>query len=139
MARLVAAADVYAAMCAPPAAPPGPRPAGGADRRAACWPTAGSSTGTRPRSCWPWASTRPGRWSSWRTGRRPSVLAPHDPRVALHAAARPLVAILADRDGRPLPTPRFFDLAAAGGPPVVRTLEPIDRLKRLGRSYPEWV
>jgi hypothetical protein len=66
------------------------------------------------------------------------VLAPHDPRNALHAAARPLVALLADRHGRPLPNPRFLDLAGTGAP-VVRTLEPIDRLRRLGRSYPEWV
>jgi hypothetical protein len=71
-------------------------------------------------------------------GTTAAVLAPHDPRNALHAAARPLVALLADRDGRSLPSPRFFDLAG-GGAPVVRTLEPLERLNRLGRSYPEWV
>lgn len=67
------------------------------------------------------------------------VLAPRDPRAAVHQAARPLVKLLTDREGRPLPTPRFFDLAGAGGAPVVRSLDPADRLQRLGRSFPEWV
>jgi len=66
------------------------------------------------------------------------VVAARDPREAMHAAARPPVAVLADPAGRPLATPRFVDLASAGGCTVVRTLEPGDRLRILGRSYPEW-
>jgi hypothetical protein len=67
------------------------------------------------------------------------VLAPHDPRVAVHNAAKPMVAMLTDGEGHAFPSPRFVDLASASNRSVVRTLTPMDRLKRLGRSYPEWV
>jgi HD-GYP domain-containing protein (c-di-GMP phosphodiesterase class II) len=138
LARLVAAADVYAAMCAqrPHRRAHDPRAAltdvmllaerGRLDRYSAekllC-------LGLYPA----------GTVVELADGSTAVVLAPHDPRVALHAAARPLVALVADPDGRPLPSPRFFDLAGAGAAPVVRTLEPIERLRRLGRSYPECV
>jgi hypothetical protein len=137
LARLVAVADVYAAMCAPRPHRPAhdPRAAltdvllladrGGLDRFAAEKLLA---LGLYPA----------GTVVELADGSTAVVLAPHDPRNALHAAARPLVALLADRHGRPLPNPRFLDLAGTGAP-VVRTLEPIDRLRRLGRSYPEWV
>jgi hypothetical protein len=138
LARLLAAADVYAAMCAPRPHRPAhdPRAAltdvlllaerGRLDRYAAEKLLA---LGLYPA----------GTVVELSDGATAVVLAPHDPRAALHAAAKPLVAVLADGDGRPLPNPRFLDLAGAGGGPVVRTLEPIDRLRRLGRSYPEWV
>ena len=138
LARLVAAADVYAAMCAPRPYRPAhdPRAAltdvllladrGRLDRYAAEKLLA---LGLYPA----------GAVVELADGSTAVVLAPHDPRNALHAAARPLVALLADRDGRTLPNPRFFDLAGEGGAPVVRTLEPLERLRRLGRSYPEWV
>jgi hypothetical protein len=137
LARLVAAADVYAAMCAPRPHRPAhdPRAAltdvllladrGRLDRYAAEKLLA---LGLYPA----------GTVVELADGTTAVVLAPHDPRNALHAAARPLVALLADRDGRPLPNPRFLDLGGSGAP-VVRTLEPIERLKRLGRSFPEWV
>ena len=138
LAHLVAAADVYAAMCAPRPHRPGhdPRAAltdvllladrGRLDRYAA---EKLLTLGLYPA----------GTVVELAGGTTAVVLAPHDPRNALHAAARPLVALLADRDGRVLPNPRFFDLAGEGGAPVVRTLDPLERLKRLGRSYPEWV
>jgi hypothetical protein len=66
------------------------------------------------------------------------VLAPRDPRTAIHAAARPLVGLLADPNGRALATPRFVDLAEAHAGTVVRTIEPSERLRLLARSYPEW-
>jgi hypothetical protein len=138
LARLLAAADVYAAMCAIRPHRPGidPRAAltdvllmaerGRLERYAAekllalgLYPT--------------------GTVVELADGATAVVLAPHDPRAALHAAAKPLVAVLADAEGRPLANPRFIDLAAAGGGPVIRTLEPMDRLRRLGRSHPEWV
>jgi hypothetical protein len=137
LARLVGAADVYAAMCAPRPHRPAhdPRAAltdvllladrGRLDRYSA---EALLALGLYPA----------GAVVELADGTTAVVLAPHDPRNALHAAARPLVALLADPDGRPLATPRFFDLAG-GGVPVVRTLDRLERLRRLGRSYPEWV
>jgi hypothetical protein len=137
LARLVAAADVYAAMCAPRPHRPAhdPRAAltdvllladrGRLDRYAAEKLLA---LGLYPA----------GAVVELADGTTAVVLAPHDPRNGLHTAARPLVALLADRGGRPLANPRFLDLSGTGAP-VVRTLEPLERLRRLGRSYPEWV
>jgi hypothetical protein len=138
LGRLLAAADVYAAMCAPRPHRPAhdPRAAltdvlllaerGRLDRYAA---EKLMALGLYPA----------GTVVELADGATAVVLAPHDPRTALHVAAKPLVAVLADGDGRALPNPRFLDLAGTGGGPVVRSLEPIDRLRRLGRSYPEWV
>jgi HD-GYP domain-containing protein (c-di-GMP phosphodiesterase class II) len=67
------------------------------------------------------------------------VLSPRDPRGNYNAASRPAVAVLADREGRPLASPQYHDLADASAKNVVRALSPVDRLCRLGRSYPEWV
>jgi hypothetical protein len=138
MARLLAAADVYTAMCAPRLHRPAldPRAAltdvlllaerGRLDRYSA---EKLLVLGLYPA----------GTVVELADGATAVVLAPHDPRAALHTAARPLVAILADGDGRALPSPRFLDLGRSGGGPVVRSLEPLDRLRRLARSYPEWV
>jgi hypothetical protein len=56
-----------------------------------------------------------------------------------HALARPVVAVLLDARGEPLPTPQYLDLARCDGRSVVRTLQPGERRERLGRWYPEWV
>lgn len=66
------------------------------------------------------------------------VIRHRDPRTAPHLAARPLLSLLADAGGRPLPTPRTVDLAETDLGIVVRALDSTDRLKRLGRHYPEW-
>jgi HD-GYP domain-containing protein (c-di-GMP phosphodiesterase class II) len=137
MARLVAAVDVYAAMCAPRPY----RPA--IDPRAAL--TDVLLLGERGRLD-RYAAERllalglypAGTVVELADGSTAVVLCPRDARTAIHAAARPPVAVLADRDGRPLASPRFVDLADAGACTVVRTLEPGDRLRILGRSYPEW-
>jgi hypothetical protein len=137
MARLVAAVDVYAAMCAPRPY----RPA--IDPRAAL--TDVLLLGERGRLD-RYAAERllalglypAGTVVELADGSTAVVLCPRDPRTAIHAAARPPVAVLADQDGRPLASPRFVDLADAGACTVVRTLEPGDRLRILGRSYPEW-
>src|SRR5262249_54826576 len=64
------------------------------------------------------------------------VLAPrHTPPLA----ARPPVAVLVPAGGRPLPAPAYVDLAQRDGPAIVRSLGYPDRLRRLGRAYPEWV
>jgi HD-GYP domain-containing protein (c-di-GMP phosphodiesterase class II) len=67
------------------------------------------------------------------------VLSPRDPRTEYNKAARPAIALLTDEDGKPLANPRFLDLADVSSRNVIRTLGPMDRLERLGRSYPEWV
>jgi HD-GYP domain-containing protein (c-di-GMP phosphodiesterase class II) len=137
MARLVAAVDAYAAMCAPRPHRPAidPRAAltdvlllgerGELDRYAAERLLA---LGLYP------AGTVVGLAD----GSTAVVLAARDPRDAIRSAARPPVAVLAGPNGRPLANPRFVDLAGAGGCTIVRTLEPGDRLRILGRSYPEW-
>jgi HD-GYP domain-containing protein (c-di-GMP phosphodiesterase class II) len=136
MVRLVAAVDVYAAMCAPRPHRPAhdPRTAltdvllmaehGRLDRYAAdrllvlgLYPT--------------------GTVVELADGSTAVVLAARDPRDSADPA-RPVVAMLADPDVRPYSTPRVVDLAAAGDNIVVRTLRPAERLRRLGRSYPEW-
>lgn len=67
------------------------------------------------------------------------VLSPRDPRREYNKAARPTIALLADEDGKPFANPRFLDLADVSSRNVIRTLGPMDRMERLGRSYPEWV
>jgi HD-GYP domain-containing protein (c-di-GMP phosphodiesterase class II) len=138
LARLLAAADVYVAMCSPRPhrLPHDPRAAltdvmllaerGKLDRYAAEKLLA---LGLYPA----------GTVVELADGTTAVVLAPHDPRGALHTAAKPLVAVLTDGNGHAFPNPKFLDLAGVGGGSVVRTLAPMDRLKRLGRSYPEWV
>jgi HD-GYP domain-containing protein (c-di-GMP phosphodiesterase class II) len=138
MCRLVAVADVYAAMCAarPHRSAFDPRAAmtdvmllaesGRLDRLAAANLL---SLGLHPA----------GTVVELTDGATAVVLASRDPRQKMHAANRPAVAILADEKGRALANPRFLDLACANTGAVVRTLEPIERLQRLGRSYPEWI
>jgi HD-GYP domain-containing protein (c-di-GMP phosphodiesterase class II) len=138
LCRLLAAVDVYAAMCAarPHRAAVDPRMAltdvmllaehGRLDRQAAARLL---SLGLHPA----------GTVVELADGTTAVVLASRDPRHAVHAANRPTVAILADEKGRALPAPRYLDLASANKGAVVRTLEPIERLQRLGRSYPEWI
>jgi HD-GYP domain-containing protein (c-di-GMP phosphodiesterase class II) len=138
MARLVAAVDVYAALCAPRPHRPAldPRAAltdvlllaerGRLDRHAA----------DRLLALGPYPA---GAVVELADGWTAVVVAAADPRTDMQAAGRPLVALVADPDARPLHTPRFVDLAAAGSTNVVRTLGPADRLRRLGRSYPEWI
>jgi len=54
----------------------------------------------------------------------------------LQAPARPVVEILTDSDGRPMPSPRYVDLARCEGHSIVRSLPPAERRQWLGRSYP---
>lgn len=66
------------------------------------------------------------------------VLTPRDPRLDALNANKPMVAILADEHGNALPTPRFVDLAATSSGGAVRALGQLERLRRIGRAYPEW-
>jgi hypothetical protein len=65
------------------------------------------------------------------------VVATHMAARDLNTPARPIVAVLTDALGRPLPTPQYIDLGAAEGPAIVRTLTAAERQESLGRSYPE--
>jgi HD-GYP domain-containing protein (c-di-GMP phosphodiesterase class II) len=138
LSRLVAAADVYAAMCASRPQRPAldPRAAltdvlqlaerGKLDRYSA---EKLLTLGLYP----------VGTVVELADGSTAVVLTPQDPRTMTRAAARPVVGLLCAPDGRPHCTPRYLDLAEANCGPVVRTLEPMDRLRLLGRSFPEWV
>jgi HD-GYP domain-containing protein (c-di-GMP phosphodiesterase class II) len=55
----------------------------------------------------------------------------------LNNPARPVVALLTDAQGRPLPAARYVDLAQVEGRSIVRSLSPAERRRLLARSYPE--
>jgi hypothetical protein len=57
----------------------------------------------------------------------------------LNSPARPVVAILVNGQGEPLPRPRHMDLAQSEGPSVVRTLSAAERRDALGSCFPEWL
>jgi response regulator RpfG family c-di-GMP phosphodiesterase len=65
------------------------------------------------------------------------VVAAHQGRD-LNTPARPVVALLTDAQGRPLPAPLPLDLAESEGHSVVRSLTPAERRAALGGHYPEW-
>lgn len=67
------------------------------------------------------------------------VLNTRDPRQALALANKPMMSLLADEGGHAYPTPRFMDLADSDTLTVVRALTKHERVKRLGRPYPEFV
>lgn len=52
--------------------------------------------------------------------------------------ARPVVALLADARGEPLPLPRHLDLARCPGHGIVRALPAAERRAVLARRFPEW-
>lgn len=136
LTRLVAAIDVYAAMCCPRPhrAPHDPRAAmtdvllmaerGMLDRHACekllC-------LGLYPA----------GTVVELGDGSTAVVLAPCDRSAKLHSP-KPTVAVLADPIGKAFPNPRFLDLAEGNAGNVIRALGPLDRWQRIGRSYPEW-
>jgi len=138
IAKLVAVADVYAAMCTPRPHRPAHDPRSAltdvmlmADRGEFDRDTAKSflSLGLYPS----------GTVVELAGGATAVVLTPRDPRTEYNKASRPAIALLTDEDGRALANPRFLDLADVSSKNVIRTLGPMDRLERLGRSYPEWV
>jgi HD-GYP domain-containing protein (c-di-GMP phosphodiesterase class II) len=53
--------------------------------------------------------------------------------------ARPVVTLLLDPDGHPLPAPRHLDLAHCDDHSIVRSLTPEERRDLLGHRFPEWV
>jgi hypothetical protein len=67
------------------------------------------------------------------------VVATPQPRRDLSAPARPVVALLTDRQGQPLPLPHHVDLAQSDSPSIVRTLSDAESRDLLGTRYPEWI
>jgi HD-GYP domain-containing protein (c-di-GMP phosphodiesterase class II) len=70
-------------------------------------------------------------------GRVAVVAATHNSRTNLRASMRPVVAVLTNADGEMLPRPEFVDLAAAGVGSIVRALSAAERRAKLGEWYPD--
>jgi HD domain len=137
MARLLAVADVYAAMCCP-------RPHRAAlDPRTALTDTlmAGEAGGLDTT----WAerllslSFYPvGAVVELTDGCIARVVATHAPRTDLQTPAKPVVMLLSDSRGEWLPAPESLDLAACEGRAIVRTIPAAQRRQMLAAKYPEW-
>jgi hypothetical protein len=67
------------------------------------------------------------------------VVATPQPRRDLNSPARPVVALLIDPHGQPLPLPHHVDLAQCDSPSIVRTLSSTESRELLGGRFPEWV
>jgi HD-GYP domain-containing protein (c-di-GMP phosphodiesterase class II) len=65
------------------------------------------------------------------------VVATPGPRRDLNSPARPVVALLTDGQGAPLPRPHHLDLAQSQHHSIVRTVSAAERRELLGR-FPEW-
>src|SRR5262249_7809336 len=66
------------------------------------------------------------------------VVATHTSRRDLSTPARPVLALLLDGAGRPLPGPRPLDLAQCDARSIVRALPAAERRSLLGDRYPEY-
>jgi hypothetical protein len=67
------------------------------------------------------------------------VVATPQPRRDLSSPARPVIALLLDAHGQPLPLPHHIDLAQCESPSIVRTLSIAESRERLGEWFPEWL
>jgi HD-GYP domain-containing protein (c-di-GMP phosphodiesterase class II) len=55
----------------------------------------------------------------------------------LDSPARPVIALLTDSRGQPLPTPQHLDLSRGTGRNIVRSLSPAEQRHVLGKHHPE--
>jgi HD-GYP domain-containing protein (c-di-GMP phosphodiesterase class II) len=67
------------------------------------------------------------------------VVATPGNRRDLSSPARPVIVLLLDGEGRPLPLRRHIDLSQAEGPSIVRNLNDAERRQALGAHFPEWL
>jgi HD domain len=67
------------------------------------------------------------------------VVATHLLPRQLQTPSRPVVAVLADAEGQTYPTPRHLDLGEVEGKAIVRAVSAEHRRTLLGRRYPELV
>jgi HD-GYP domain-containing protein (c-di-GMP phosphodiesterase class II) len=65
------------------------------------------------------------------------VVATHAARRDLLGPARPVLALLTDSQGQPLPSPQHVDLAQCESRSIVRSLSRKERQEILGQRYPE--
>jgi HD-GYP domain-containing protein (c-di-GMP phosphodiesterase class II) len=137
LARLLAVCDTYAALCCPRAY----RPA--RETRTALTDTLLlAESGALDRG----HAERLLRLSFYPTGAAVEmadgavgvVVATPPGRRDLSAPARPVVALLTDARGLPLPAPLTLDLAECESHSIVRSLAPAERREVLGGHYPEW-
>jgi HD-GYP domain-containing protein (c-di-GMP phosphodiesterase class II) len=136
--RLLAVCDVYAAFCAPR-----PHRPGRETRTALADTLLQAEQGLLDRhyaECLLQLSFYPvGSVVELADGSVGVVVATPGLRRDLNSPARPVVAVLLDGQGEPLPRPRHLDLAQYDGPSVVRTLDAAERREALGASFPEWL
>jgi hypothetical protein len=136
-ARLLAVADVYAALASP-------RPhRGPADPRTALTDTLmeaerGSLDRGAAERLLQIAFYPVGTVVELSDGSVARVVAVHPPRADVHAPARPIVQLLVDDRGGPLPAPETLDLNQCEGRAVVRALPIAQRRRLLTDRYPEW-
>ncbi len=137
MVRLLAVCDVYAALCAP-------RPHRAAlETRTALTDTLllaekGALDQQQAERLLQLAFYPPGSVVELGDGAIGVVVAGHGKRD-LAAPARPVVAVLTDCQGNPLPLPVHVDLAECEGRSILRSLPPGEQRASLGKRYPEWV
>jgi HD domain len=135
--RLLAVADVYSALCCP-------RPHRAAlDPRTAMTDTLlaaenGSLDRTQAERLLSLSFYPVGSVVELADGAVGVVVATPWGRRDLSAPARPVLALLTDGRGQPLPAPLHLDLAQADSRSIVRTLPPAERRALLGRRSPEW-
>jgi HD-GYP domain-containing protein (c-di-GMP phosphodiesterase class II) len=66
------------------------------------------------------------------------VVATPGPRADLNSPARPVVALLTNAVGEPLPRPQHIDLAQTENHSIVRLLPSAERFELLARRFPQW-
>lgn len=66
------------------------------------------------------------------------VAANHPGRDELQLAGRPVLNLLIDQNGQIMPSPMSVDLATNEAGSVIRTLRRDERARLLGRHYPQW-
>ncbi|MFO0800622.1 MAG: HD domain-containing phosphohydrolase [Gemmataceae bacterium] len=138
LGRLLAAADVYAACCAPRPY----RPAG--DTRTALTDVLLAAEGGQLDKDFAeylvaLAFYPVGAVVELTDGRVGVVAANHPDRLDPRAPGRPVVAVLADADGALLPRPEHVDLSASARGGILRTLPAGRRRDLLGARYPDLV
>jgi HD-GYP domain-containing protein (c-di-GMP phosphodiesterase class II) len=138
LVRLLAACDVYAALCAPRPH----RPA--LDTRTAVTDTLllaeqGALDQHHAELLLKLSFYPPGTLVELADGAVGLVVATHPGRRDLNTPARPVVAIVGDARGELLPAPRHVDLAECDGRSILRCLPGTERRRFLGKRYPELV
>jgi hypothetical protein len=138
LTRLVAVADVYAALCCP-------RPYRNAlDTRTALTDTLlladqGALDRCAAETLLDLSFFPVGSVVELADGAVGIVIAAHAARKDLRLTSRPVLSLLTDSKGEPLPFPVNLDLARVDGRSIVRTLPVAEQRELLGGRYPELV